>query len=228
MHNRIKPRLLITAPLIIALCVAAYFAVGIGIADLHAYSPRQHLEYWQKKAKTPPTEELNQALNNITTAIHWNPLHAEYRDMHGLLNYYQAIDHYYQGNQDQFVQQTQQSLADYQLATQLRPNWPYSWANIALMKASLQQFDAEYRHALIQATTLGPWENGVNVSVTEAGMRGWSTLDSVTQAAVILNIERGIIRNHKNIKQRIAALDKLDLVCAQLKTSAQRKRLCGF
>ncbi|RTE65219.1 hypothetical protein EH243_13330 [Amphritea opalescens] len=223
-----KQRLLITLPLIIALCAAIFYSVSIGFADLYGYSPRQHLKHWQKTGHTPTPDELEQALSSIHTAISKDPRNAEYRDMQGLLNYYQAINSYQQGDQALFIEYTQQALASYQQATRLRPNWPYSWANLALMKAMLQQYDSEYAQALTQAMAFGPWENDVNIVVAEAGMLGWFQLNSQIQDSLIKNIERGIKRNGKSIKQRLSAINKLGLACIYIEESKQRKRLCGF
>lgn len=226
MLTNVKQRLLITIPLIAALCIAIFYSISIGVADLYGYSPRQHLEHWQKKGLTPSAAELDDALIGINSAIRWHPRHAEYHDMQALLHYYQALDAYQQGGHEEFTQLTQQALAGYQQATQLRPHWPYSWANFALMKAMLQQFDEEYRFALTQATTLGPWENGVNLAVADAGMLGWLYLDKQTQTAVIDNIERGMKRNNKALKHRLTAINKLGLACIYLKESKQQQRLC--
>ncbi len=223
-----KKRLLLTVTLTIALCGALFYSLSFGVADLYAYSPRQQLEHWQKTGHTPTADELTLPLNNINNAIRWQPANAEFKDIRGLLNYYQALNGYQLGQQDLFNHFTQLALSDYREATGLRPDWPYSWANLALMKSALHQFDAEYIQALHQATQLGPWENAVNLTVTEAGMTGWSNLDSQTRKLVINNIERGINRNNKAIKQRLSDINKLGLICIYLKSSEQRQRLCGF
>lgn len=220
-------RRLIAVPLILLLGSGIFYSVSIAISDLYGYSPRQYLAHWQKKAQQPSPAQVDQALSGVDNAIRWNPRNAEFWNMQGLLNYYQAFNHYQQGDPSGYRQFTQQALADYQQATQLRPHWPHSWANLALMKAQLRQFDSEFQHALNQATTFGPWERDVNISVSEAGMRGWLQLDESTRTAVINNIERGLMRNNRVIKQRLSAINKLGLACLYLNPSKQRKRLCG-
>lgn len=148
--------------------------------------------------------------------------------MHALLNYYQALQKYHGDDNAGFLSSTQLAANSYREAIKSRPNWPYSWANLALMKAAINQFDSEYQHAINQAVILGPWENAVNISVAEAGMLGWATLPPATQTAVIANIERGIKRNNNVLKKRLSAINKLGLVCLYLQGSKERKRLCGF
>lgn len=214
--------------LLIVLVLAATIATRNGIADLYAYSPRQHLEYWQKSAKTPPQDKLAAELASIRTAIEWQKNRAEYRDIEALLLYYQALHHYQTGSPADFRETTLEAIEGYRKATQERPNWPYSWASLALMKASVRQFDTEFEDAIIKAVKLGPWENSVNISVAEAGLLGWTSLAPSTQNAVIENIERGLKRNTPALKKSLKAINKLGMACIYLKASNERKRLCGF
>lgn len=223
-----RRRLLFVAPLLILLLAASIAAISAGVADLYAYFPRQHLEHWQNTGKSPSETQLTQALGNIETARRWQPDNAEYNDMQALLLYYQAVTQYQRQDQSGFTATTRQAIDHYRQATLKRPNWPYSWANLALMKAAIQQFDQEYLHALQRATELGPWENAVNTSVAEAGLLGWPHLDQTTQMAVIKNIERGIKRNKKALKQRLGAINKLTIACINLQASIDRKQFCGF
>jgi len=214
--------------ILIALVLAAIIATRGGIADVFAYSPRQHLEQWQKTDKIPSEEKLATQLANIRSAIEWQPNRAEYRDIEALLLYYQALHHYQAGSSSGYRESTLKAIAGYRNATQERPNWPYSWANLALMKASVEQFDHEFEAALIKAIKLGPWENSVNISVAEAGLLGWAALAPATQNAVIENIERGLKRNTPVLKKRLKTINKLGMACIYLKASNERKRLCGF
>ena len=226
--KRNKQRLLLTAPVILLLTIACFYTIPIGIADLHAYSPRQHLEHWQSQGSMPSQAEVTAQLGNIEQALDWQPDNAEFHDIKGLLNYYLAIHSYHDGDQHGYDSHLQASLQSYRNATQLRPNWPYSWANLALMKAAAATFDDEYRTAIHKATNLGPWENGVNINISEAGLIGWAFLDSATKAIVTDNLERTIKRNTKQLKLRLTAINKLGLACILLKSSKERKWLCRF
>lgn len=228
MNQSDRKHLLVTLPLTLSLLFATAVAVSFGIADLYAYSPRQNLEHWQKSEKTPTESELSSAIKNITSAISWQPKNAEYRDIEALLYYYQAVQLNQNNDLSGFRAMVRKSVTSYRLSTQLRPNWPYSWANLALMKASVQQFDDEYQLALNRAIVLGPWENVVNISVVEAGLMGWKELTSSTQITVVENIERTIKRNTSALKLRLIAINKLGMACIHLKVSKERKRLCGF
>ena len=97
--------------LLIILVLAATIATRNGIAYLSAYSPRQHLEYWQKSAKTPPQDKLAAELASIRSAIEWQKNRAEYRDIEALLLYYQALHHYQTGSPEGFRDTTLEAIA---------------------------------------------------------------------------------------------------------------------
>lgn len=222
-----KSRLL-ALPLIALLLYLSYLAAGIGIADLYAYSPRQQVEHWQHSNTAPQSEAITTALNSIDQAIDWAPDNGEYRDLKGILLYYRALELTVAGDQRSFTELTSASLASYRIAARLRPRWPYSWANIALMKAALNQFDEEFAQAVDNATRFGPWENAVNISITEAGFVGWHQLSETTRQQVLENTLRGLKRNNNQIKQRLKALNKLTLACIHIPSGPARKKLCGY
>ena len=222
----IRPVLII--PTISLLLYLSYLAIGIGVSDLYAYSPRQKIEFWQNQQKSPTPEELQKALINIRSAIHWSPKNGEYHDIEGLLLYYQALNQHTQQNTAAFTDLTQHALNSFRIASELRPHWPYSYANIAMMKSALNQYDDEFSDAITQATRFGPWENAVNVTVTVAGFAGWHKLTEQTRRLVIENTERGLNRNTKRIKQQLTAINKLNLACIHIQSGHSRKKLCGY
>lgn len=74
-------RYLYSIPLLLIFIAAGIVSVRAGIADLYSYSPRQHLEHWQKIGKTPSPDELAEALNNVESALSWQ------KNQRGILGY---------------------------------------------------------------------------------------------------------------------------------------------
>ncbi len=224
------------ALLAIALLLLALIPLRWALGDFAAYPARQSLEHWQTQGTVPDDAAIQAALTAADNALYWQANNGEYLDLKALLLYYRAISALQTEAsaltpalaQTQADDYTRQALDTYRQSTQARPHWPYSWANLALMKARLNEFDAEYHTALEQAIAFGPWENAVNISIAEAGMLGWFSLSKAQQQAIIANIQRGIPRNSPQIKQSLSAINKLALVCGHLAASPDRKRLCGF
>src|SRR5665647_58262 len=63
-------------------------------------------------------------------------------------------------------------------ALRLRPTSPFLWANLALTKLYLNEFDDEMRSALRHADELGPWEPTVQQTILFVGLAAWQDLDS--------------------------------------------------
>jgi hypothetical protein len=82
----------------------------------------------------------------------------------------------------------QQALAAYRESVTARPLWPWAWTEIAYTKLSLGERDAEFRTALQQAHTLGPWRPSINRRIAEIGLIAWRSLDNDTRT---LTLEAG-------------------------------------
>lgn len=194
------------------------------LGDINAYTVRYSVQQWQTENRLPSTSELTSAQTAIHAALSWNDT-PEYRDYEGRLFHYQSLI-----SENQLLKNTalNSALNSYRASTKQRPQWPYSWANLALIKALIGELDSEYQHAIRQAALNGPWENGVNIALTEAGLIGWLRLDRTEQKIITENIQRGIRRNLKHIKVIINRYNKRSLICANLKRDKYQRKLCGF
>ncbi|WP_315983495.1 hypothetical protein [Aliamphritea spongicola] len=119
-----------------------------------------------------------------------------------------------------------QSLDLYRQASTLRPHWPYSWAGLALSKAKLSQMDEELFQAIDNSVLYGPWENAVNISIAEAGLLSWRYLPQAQQEAVLANIDRGLKRNYKEIRNIATQVNQTALLCDKLPDSKEKAKLC--
>lgn len=92
------------------------------------------------------------------------------------------------------------ALAAYRAAVLARPTWPYAWAHLARTKLSLLEIDAEFAHALRQASVFGPWRPAINRELAEIGVMAWPglgrdlrrlTLQALQRAAALGPAEAG-------------------------------------
>jgi hypothetical protein len=217
------PRKLALLPALafIALCIPA---IQWGLGDVKAYPARYGVNQWQSENRLPTHPELVKAQTAIEAALNWDS-NPEYYDYQGRLFHYEALI-----SDNALLKTTalRNALTSYQHASELRPRWAYSPANFALVKALLGEFDHEYKDAIKQAATDGPWENSVNIALTEAGLLGWLSLNNPEKRIVIGNIQRGIRRNMEPIKFIINRYNKRSLVCANLQRDIYQSKLCGF
>lgn len=162
-----------------------YVASTIALADLSHYPVKNLL------AKNPTSISetgAEKALQKILTSITLRPANAEYREYLGRLYYLRALSN--QDSLTKYNQYLQLAYKAHHKASQLRPQWPYSWANMALMKAKLQQYDAAFLYSIRQAIKYGPWEIASNQALVQAVFSGWKQISTPVKQQAIEALER--------------------------------------
>jgi hypothetical protein len=84
------------------------------------------------------------------------------------------------------------ALGFYRQALTLRPAWPQAWADVALLKVTQQDIDAEFALALQHALILGPWQSGVQASIAGGGLSVWDQLPAQLQTDIEHAVQRGL------------------------------------
>lgn len=82
------------------------------------------------------------------------------------------------------------ALDHYRAALALQPTSAMAWGNIALLKVSSGDIDAEFARAMRQAMALAPWEPAVQASIAGGGLSVWGRLPNDLQT----EIERAVLR----------------------------------
>lgn len=116
-----------------------------------------------------------------------------------------------------------QALEYQREAVRRRPGSPYTWANIALLKARLPETDREFETALRNAALLGPWEPEVQIAIADAGFRNWSLLAPETRAALRANVARTLRWQDAKLFDLARRTGRLDVLCAA--PGVQRSKL---
>jgi len=194
------------------------------MADLIAYRAEYAIEQWQKNKTTPKADDLDKALSDIDSAISWQPDNPELLDVKVQLLLYLAYADF--SNTERFRSSISAGLDLSRQSVQLRPRWPYSWANLALAKAYLNQNDDEFATALKKSARFGPWEPSVQSTLAEAGMVQWNGLDKSLRQVVSDNIYRGLLRNSVSMKAVVDRHRKRFLVCAYLPVDKRTNKFC--
>lgn len=214
----------VAAYFFVFLCLAGMCAVfRWGMGDLYGYKVRYALNAWQEQAVLPEYDEVSQVLVSANSALFWENDNPEYIELKARVLYYRALGRGFDKNGLADVVQAKELHLK---AIQLRPNWPYSWANLVLMKSYLKEFDDSYNRALSNAVRFGPWEQSLHLTLSHAAALSWSSLSIPQKHVFAKNIERGIVRNHVEIRSTLDAFRKLVPVCAFLKRDSQQAKLC--
>ena len=212
------------ASLLIALCaIASYAVISWGVGDIYGYKVRYALNDWQTQEELPLLEQVNSALANADVALSWEANNPEYIELKGRLLLYRALVN---GLDEESLLDLRDAKALHLRAIKLRPNWPYSWANLVLMKSYLKEFDDDYDKALSSAVRYGPWEQSVHLTLSHAAALSWVSLSLEQKHVFAKNIERGLVRNSKDIRTTLDAYKKRTAICAYLKRDVLQAKLC--
>ena len=113
----------------------------------------------------------------------------------------------------------EQALGYYRQSLALRPAWPDAWENIALIKVTLDNIDAEFAFALQRALTLGPWQTRVQASIAGGALAVWDKLPEKLQTDVEHSIARGLSSDSRLM---LAVAKRFDLLRAPASTASKR------
>ena len=112
-------------------------------------------------------------------------------------------------------------------ALRQRPTSPFLWANLALSKLYLDEFDAEFFAALRHADELGPWEPSSQQIVLFASLAAWNRLDPGMRQSTARILERGGVRNAAKMFEIVKGYRRFDLVCPLKSYHAQAAGECS-
>ena len=94
-----------------------------------------------------------------------------------------------------------------------RPTSPNAWANLALAKLFLAEFDEELFRAIRHADELAPWEFEIQRAVLIASLGAWMKLDASQQAATSQTVARAAQRDLPALGRLLRTFQRLDLLC---------------
>ncbi len=111
------------------------------------------------------------------------------------------------------------ALEAYRTAVELRPTWPYTWVRLAYSKQMLQEFDAEFAHALSQAATLGPTRIGVHQELAALGLSAWQQLTPEQRQAILGSVRFSVAYGHSDAQRLLASATRtgqIQVFCSAL------------
>jgi len=108
-----------------------------------------------------------------------------------------------------------------------RPTAADDWANLALAKFYLAEWDPEALAALEHADALGPWEFPVQREVLFVRLNAWSRLDENQRAETVRIVERATRHNADEVAQLLRQFNRLDLLCGKPGFDAKVQALCA-
>jgi hypothetical protein len=191
-----------------------YLATCWGLADLLAKPASYQIPLWEQSDSTVFKES---AWQTMLTQLQWAiDLEPENPDLLELISRAYYLHRNFDISIKLQLTSLQQALNYNLQAIRQRPVSAYTWANIALLKSQLKQYDAQFETALKPAIIWGKWEPLVQHLVVEAGLDAWYQLSQSTRWLVLAAIERGIFLQPQLIKALINKYQRIYTLCAYL------------
>lgn len=220
----IKP---IAAVALIACCWGIYFGFRLMMGDVNAYQVRYAMEDWDEASTFPTDAALSESLSSINTALSWDSSNPEYLEIKARLLYYQALNRMRAAAATYPNELFIEAASLHRKALETRPTWPYSWANLALMKSFSTELDDEFNQAVLNANKFGPWELPVQLTLAQIGARHWASLTPVQRAVIAANVHRSLRYQFKEVAEVLDAYQQRIAVCKSLPSSDLSKEFCG-
>ena len=209
--------------LLMGCVLGIYTAFTWIMGDLYGYKARYAVEQWQERPGLPELLEVDEALMDIELALSWEEDNPQYHELKARILYYKALS---QNVTPETMVYIEAAKASHIRAIELRPRWPYSWANLVLMKSYLNEWDNEYGTALENAVKYGPWEQSVHLTLAHAAGLSWRHLETDQKRLMAANVERGIVRSFERVGFNLDAYQKRPLVCVYMKRDERQKKFC--
>lgn len=156
------------------------------LAEAYHYQARAFMDSWNPNQDIPKGEwEI--AHDALAKAIKLNSTQAVYLEDMSELIFQKTFETSLPPKENAYLQQ--QAVEYMRQAVNLRPSWPYAWAQFALIKYRLFGLDKEVSLALGKASALGPWEPSVQQIVAEVSFSCWKNLDQALRENILNQFE---------------------------------------
>ena len=138
-------------------------------AAMHYYKANNRLVQWAAQGNIASNSDYENTKSTAKQAVKLSNNNPLYLDV--LADVYQwGLYQNFESNSAKVVEEAMQL---YQLSIQNRPVWPVTWANMAMLKWRINEFDSEFKLYLNQADKLGRSQPEVHLLFTELGLAAY-------------------------------------------------------
>jgi hypothetical protein len=191
-----------------ALCA---LALPRGLADLRALEARILVNSWEAARRRPSAAQWQLAHERLREAREFDPGPPNYLEDIARLHELRGLP--LKAGDRRAQDDLREALALQREAARRRPGQPYTWANIALLKARLAEPDGEFENALRNAALLGPWEPEVQLKLASTGFLHWDDLAPETRTALRANAARALRWQDAKLFEIARLTGRLDVIC---------------
>ena len=162
--KRIPHKYILAAFAVFIATIGIFHAFKFTAASVSYFESKKIVDNWSNAGVVKSQNEYEIALGSINNALFFQPEKPLYIEMYAQILEWGYLNNFANQN-DLRVAKTQ-----YLLALKSRPLWPATYANLAMIKWRLQEFDDELRNYLIKADELGSQSQEVHLLYTRLGI----------------------------------------------------------
>jgi hypothetical protein len=177
--------------LLLFLLYLALVAGKTALADLYFSRANRVLNQWTAARALPSVEQWASVRNVMLDALSLDSGNPRILDSLGRVSRWGAAIPE-RPNLERAASRAD-ALRYFRASLDRRPTSAFTWANLALEKFSLGEYDEEFEHAIRMASFFGPWLPSVQLAVANAGLGAWFYLvEKDTLDAVRETVTRGL------------------------------------
>ena len=220
--------MLISRLICVALLIALALKAGqFAISDYYFEQAKQ-----RRQALNIDVEKTSRVLlpilREVEKALYWRPNSAEALDLKADVLYqswWLSPDGQY-FNSSKLLQAAD---ATHRKALNIRKDWSFVIARLALIHAQKPAIDAEFETWFAKAYQLGRYETEIARSMMQIGLQAWPRLNPQQRQQTIeftrISIEQKA-NSSKFIRALLSDYEQLDFICNELPRSKRMKKVC--
>lgn len=191
---------ILSVPFFLLALGGIYFSITFGLGDIYAERSSNEFQTW-RSSKERSLEGWNSAFASLDMALSFAPNEPSYNQRMSRLYRSKVTSGLAVGEEQ--VEAGQKSLSHLRASLEVRPFWGPAWADLALTKALVGEFDDEYFRAFENAALYGPWEPSVIHILTSLGRGDEKRLtESGLRAIIVDAYVRGLRSPVKGVYKR--------------------------
>lgn len=215
--------------LVVAALVLAFCGLRLSLSGVAAYQAQSFVDDWEQTGAAPDETAWGVARDAANRAVAFYPgTNGDYLARLGRIYEWRDMGRPFGDPEAQAARE--QARDAYRQAIESRPDWPFTWVQLGLIKLRLLEFDEEFDRALQQGFDNGPWRLGVYRGIAEIGLIAWPQLDEAQRRQVLEAARRTVAFSDAQASRLFTLAEHADqdaLLCRELPKSLQaRRRLC--